>query len=100
MDLVESYRDVLSGLMELYLSSVSIRTNEIMKVLTVVSSIFIPLTFIVGIYGMNFAHDVNGKTLRWNMPELVEPWGYPAVMLFMFALAIFQIIYFKKRRWI
>lgn len=100
MDLVESYRDVLSGLMELYLSSVSIRTNEIMKVLTVVSSIFIPLTFIVGIYGMNFEHEVDGKKLPWNMPELFQPFGYPAVMLFMLGLAIFQLIYFKKRHWI
>ena len=100
MDLIESYRDVISGLMELYLSSVSIRTNEIMKVLTVVSSIFIPLTFIVGIYGMNFAHEVDGKKLPWNMPELYESWGYPTVMLFMLALAVFQIVYFKKRGWL
>jgi magnesium transporter len=100
MDLVESYRDVLSGLMELYLSSVGMRTNEIMKVLTVISSIFIPLTFIVGIYGMNFAPEANGKKLPWNMPELYEPWGYAAVMLFMLGIAIFQIFYFKKRRWL
>ena len=100
MDLVESYRDVLSGLMELYLSSVGIRTNQIMKVLTVISSIFIPLTFIVGIYGMNFAPEVNGKKMPWNMPELYQPWGYVAVMLFMLGIAIFQIIYFKRRRWL
>jgi len=100
MDLVESYRDVLSGLMELYLSNVGIRTNEIMKVLTVISSIFIPLTFIVGVYGMNFAREVDGKKLPWNMPELYQPWGYVAVWLVMLALAIFQIIYFKKRRWL
>jgi magnesium transporter len=100
MDLVESYRDVLSGLMELYLSSVGIRTNEIMKVLTVISSIFIPLTFIVGVYGMNFAREVDGKKLPWNMPELYQPWGYVGVMLFMLALGIFQIFYFKKRRWL
>jgi magnesium transporter len=100
MDLVESYRDVLSGLMELYLSSVGIRTNEIMKVLTVISSIFIPLTFIVGIYGMNFAPEANGKKLPWNMPELYQPWGYVAVMLFMLGVAVFQVFYFKKRRWL
>jgi magnesium transporter len=100
MDLVESYRDVLSGLMELYLSSVGIRTNEIMKVLTVISSIFIPLTFIVGIYGMNFASEANGRKLPWNMPELYQPWGYVAVMLLMLGIAIFQIVYFKKRRWL
>ena len=100
MDLVESYRDVLSGLMELYLSSVGIRTNEIMKVLTVITSIFIPLNFIAGIYGMNFAREVDGKKLPWNMPELYQPWGYLAVMSFMLALAIFQLFYFKKRRWL
>ena len=100
MDLVESYRDVLSGLMELYHSSVGIRTNEIMKVLTVISSIFIPLTFIVGIYGMNFASEADGKKLPWNMPELHRPWGYAAVMLVMLGIAIFQIFYFKRRRWL
>lgn len=99
MDLVESYRDVLSGLMELYLSGVGIRTNQIMKVLTVISSIFIPLTFIVGVYGMNFAREVDGKRLPWNMPELYSPYGYIAVMLFMLSVACFQIYYFKKKRW-
>ena len=63
MDLVESYRDVLSGLMEITISSIGLRTNEIMRVLTVITSIFIPLTFIAGVYGMNFAH----------MPELAQP---------------------------
>jgi magnesium transporter len=100
MDLVESYRDVLSGLMELYLSAVGIRTNEIMRVLTVVTSIFIPLTFIVGVYGMNFAREVDGKKLPWNMPELVSPYGYIGCWAFMLLLAVFQIIYFKKRRWL
>jgi magnesium transporter len=99
MDLVESYRDVLSGLMELYLSSVGIRTNQIMKVLTVISSIFIPLTFIVGVYGMNFAREVDGKRLPWNMPELYQPYGYLAVMLFMLGVACFQVYYFKRKRW-
>jgi len=99
MDLVESYRDVLSGLIELYLSAVGIRTNEIMRVLTVISSIFIPLTFIAGVYGMNFAHEVDGKRLPWNMPELLSPYGYIGCLLFMLAIAIFQIAYFKKKRW-
>ena len=99
MDLVESYRDVLSGLMELYLSSVGTRTNQIMKLLTVISSIFIPLTFIVGIYGMNFASEKDGQKMPWNMPELYQPYGYVAVMLFMFGVAGFQIYYFKKKRW-
>lgn len=100
MDLVESYRDVLSGLMELYLSSVGIRTNEIMRVLTVISSIFIPLTFIAGLYGMNFATEKDGHKLPWNMPELSHPLGYLGCLLFMLAVATFQIFYFKKRRWL
>jgi magnesium transporter len=99
MDLVESYRDVLSGLMELYLSSVGIRTNQIMKVLTVISSIFIPLTFIVGVYGMNFAREVDGRKLPWNMWELYQPYGYIAVWVFMLGVAGFQIYYFRKKRW-
>jgi magnesium transporter len=100
MDLVESYRDVLSGLMELYLSAVGIRTNEIMRVLTVISSVFIPLTFIAGVYGMNFAREVDGRKLPWNMPELFSPYGYLGCLLFMLGVAIFQIVYFKKKRWL
>src|SRR3954468_7306888 len=100
MDLIESYRDVISGLMDLYLSAVGIRTNEIMRVLTVISSIFIPLTFIAGVYGMNFAHEVDGKRLPWNMPELLSPYGYAGCLLFMLAVAVFQIVYFKKRGWL
>ncbi len=100
MDLVESYRDVLSGLMEIYLSSVSMRTNEIMRVLTVISSVFIPLTFIAGLYGMNFAPEYNGKKLPWNMPELHQPLGYLSCLAVMLLIAICQIIYFRKRRWL
>jgi magnesium transporter len=100
MDLVESYRDVLSGLMDLYLSAVGIRTNEIMRVLTVISSVFIPLTFIAGVYGMNFQREVDGKRLPWNMPELYSPYGYIACLLFMLGVAIFQLVYFKKKRWL
>jgi magnesium transporter len=90
MDVVESYRDVLSGLTEIHISSIGLRTNEIMRVLTVISSVFIPLTFIAGVYGMNFAH----------MPELTKPYGYGAVLLLMLAVAVGQILYFKKRRWL
>ena len=100
MDLVESYRDVISGLMDLYLSAVGIRTNEIMRVLTVISSVFIPLTFIAGVYGMNFQREVDGKKLPWNMPELYSPYGYVACLLFMLAVGVFQFIYFKKKRWL
>jgi len=90
MDVVESYRDVLSGLTEIHISSIGLRTNEIMRVLTVMSSIFIPLTFIAGVYGMNFSH----------MPELSKPWGYAACLTLMAIVGIGQWIYFKKRHWI
>ena len=100
MDLVESYRDVLSGLMEIYLSSVSIRTNEIMRVLTIISSVFIPLTFIAGVYGMNFVPESNGRRLPLSMPELYHPLGYIGCLLLMLGVAIFQIVYFKKRGWL
>ena len=100
MDLVESYRDVPSGLMELYLSTVSMRTNEIMRVLTVISSIFIPLTFIVGVYGMNFVPESNGRRLPLSMPELYHPLGYIGCLFLMLGVAIFQIVYFKKRGWL
>lgn len=101
MDLVESYKEVTSGLMELYNSSVSLRTNEVMRVLTVITSIFIPLTFIVGIYGMNFApQTAEGKSLPLNMPELYQPHGYLWVMAIMATIAIVQLILFKKMKWL
>lgn len=90
MDVVESYRDVLSGLTEIHISSIGLRTNEIMRTLTVISAIFIPLTFVAGVYGMNFAH----------MPELAKPWGYFACLALMLIIAVGQLIYFKKRRWL
>ena len=101
MDLVESYRELTSGLMELYHSSVGLRTNEVMRVLTVVTSIFIPLTFIVGVYGMNFAPaDPSGKALPMNMPELYQPHGYIWILVFMAAIAIVQLLIFKKMKWL
>jgi magnesium transporter len=90
MDLVESYRDVLTGLTEVHISSIGLRTNEIMRELTVITVIFIPLTFIAGVYGMNFEH----------MPELAKPWGYGACLLLMLTVAIGQLVYFKKRHWL
>lgn len=96
MDMVETYRELTSGLMDVYLSSVSHRMNEIMKVLTIIATIFIPLTFIVGIYGMNF----NPEVSQWNMPELNSPWGYPAVMLFMLGIAIGMLGYFRHKGWL
>jgi len=90
IDTIESYRDLLSGLMDLYLTTVSNKMNEVMKVLTIMASLFIPLTFIAGIYGMNFEY----------MPELKWPWGYGAVWLVMILLAVMMLIYFKRKRWL
>ena len=95
MDLLESYRDMATGLLDVYLSSVSYRLNEIMRVLTVIATIFIPLTFIVGVYGMNFANDKS----PWAMPELHWYYGYPLVWLFMIAVAGGMLLYFRRRKW-
>lgn len=89
MDTLETYRDLLSGIQELYLSILSNRMNEIMKVLTIISTIFIPLTFLVGVYGMNFQY----------MPELHVTWAYPALWCMMILMATGMVIYFKRKRW-
>ncbi|MFN0053630.1 MAG: magnesium/cobalt transporter CorA [Planctomycetales bacterium] len=96
IDLVETYREVCSDLMDLYLSSISNRMNEIMKVLTVISTIFIPLTFVVGVYGMNF----NGEVSPWNMPELRWYWGYPLCLALMVGITVAQFLFFRRRGWI
>jgi len=90
IDTVETYRDLLSGMLDLYLSSISNRTNEIMKFLTVIGTIFMPLTFLVGVYGMNFKH----------MPELEWNYGYFSLWGFMIALSVTMIIYFRRKRWL
>jgi magnesium transporter len=101
MDLVESYREVSAGLMELYHSSVGLRTNEVMRVLTVITSVFIPLTFIVGVYGMNFAPTAkDGTPLPWNMPELYQPHGYTVTMGVMALIAIVQLYIFRRMKWL
>ena len=101
MDLVESNKELTAGLMELYHSSVGLRTNEVMRVLTVITSIFIPLTFIVGVYGMNFAPETpSGQRLPLNMPELYHPHGYIWLMGIMAAVAVIQLLIFKKIRWL
>lgn len=96
VDLMENYRELASNLMEVYLSSVSNRLNEIMKVLTIISAVFIPLTFIVGVYGMNFHTDVS----PWNMPELTAYYGYPLCWAFMIFISIVQIVYFWRKGWL
>lgn len=95
LDIVETYREVASSLMDVYMSSVSNRMNEVMKTLTVISVIFIPLTFIARVYGMNF----NAEKSPWNMPELNWYWGYPICLLVMLAVASGLVIYFWRRGW-
>jgi magnesium transporter len=90
MDIIEGFRDLATGLMDLYLSSVGMRTNEIMRVLTVISAIFIPLTFLVGLYGMNFE----------NMPELHTHYGYFVLLGVMAVLAIGMVIFVRRKRWL
>jgi len=96
IDTLETYRDVVAGLLDIYLSSLSNRMNEIMKVLTIFAVIFIPLTFIAGVYGMNF----NPESSPWNMPELNWYWGYPLALGLMVALVAAMLIYFKRKRWL
>ena len=96
IDVIETYRELASGLMDVYLSAASNRMNEVMKLLTVISSIFIPLTFIAGIYGMNFNPDAS----PWNMPELNWYWGYPLCWGVMIAIAASLVYYFWRRGWL
>ena len=90
IDTVETFRDMLSGMLDIYLSSVSNRLNAVMKVLTVIATIFMPLTFIVGLYGMNFKY----------MPELEWHWGYPAVIGVMVIIAAWMLVMFKRKKWL
>jgi magnesium transporter len=96
LELLESYREMTSAMLEAYLSSASNRLNEVMRVLTVIATIFMPLTFIVGIYGMNFS--VN-ETSPWAMPELRWHYGYPLVWLAMLAVFAGMLVYFRRRKW-
>jgi magnesium transporter len=96
VDILETFREAARNIMDVYLSSINIRTNEIMRVLTVISSIFIPLTFIAGVYGMNF----DPKLSPFNMPELEWPFGYPFAICLMLAVAVGMIVFFKRKKWI
>jgi magnesium transporter len=89
IDTIEIFRDMLSGMLDIYLSSMSNRMNEVMKVLTIIATLFMPLTFLAGIYGMNFRY----------MPELEQQWGYPAILLLMVGVAILMVVYFKRKKW-
>ena len=90
MDIVESLRDGLAGMFDVYLSSLSNRMNDVMKMLTMIATLFIPITFIAGLYGMNFRF----------MPELQWRWGYPAVLLIMVAIVVGMLVYFRRRKWL
>lgn len=90
IDTVENFRDMIAGMLDIYLSSLSNRLNEVMKVLTIIATIFIPLTFLAGVYGMNFRY----------MPELEWRWSYPVVWAVMLAILITMVGYFKRRRWL
>lgn len=102
IDTVETYRDLLSGMMDLYLSTVSNKMNEVMKTLTIITTIFVPLTFIVGVYGMNFAakDPETGKALPMNMPELYSPHGYLIVWIIMIVIVVGLAIYFRRKKWL
>lgn len=90
IDTIEVYREMLSGMLDIYLSSISNRLNSVMKVLTIIATIFMPLTFIAGIYGMNFKY----------MPELEWRWGYPAVWLLVVVIGLLMLVFFKRKRWL
>jgi len=90
IDSIETYRDMLSGMLDIYLSSISNRMNEIMKVLTIIATVFMPLTFLAGVYGMNFKY----------MPELEWRWGYFALWGVMIAIAIVMLMYFRRKKWL
>ncbi|MEZ4222168.1 MAG: magnesium/cobalt transporter CorA [Polyangiaceae bacterium] len=96
IDVLESLREVPGSLMDVYLSSVSNRMNEVMKVLTVIATVFIPLTFVSSIYGMNF----DPKSSPFNMPELTWYWGYPFALLLMALIAVGLLVYFRRQGWL
>ncbi len=101
IDLIESMRETATSLLDLYLSLMSNKMNEVMKTLTIISAIFIPLTFIAGVYGMNFAHQnpETGQVFKTNMPELYMANGYVYVMGLMLVIAVGQIWYFGRKGW-
>jgi magnesium transporter len=90
IDSIETYQEILSNLIDIYLSSVSYRLNEVMKLLTIIATVFIPLTFIVGLYGMNFKY----------FPELEWRWSYPLLWVVMLSIVGFMLLYFRRRKWL
>jgi magnesium transporter len=90
IDAIETFRDMISGMMDMYMSSISNRMNEVMKVLTIIATIFIPMTFLAGIYGMNFKF----------MPELEWAWAYPFLWVVMITMFLSMVAYFKRKKWL
>ncbi|GGG20143.1 magnesium/cobalt transporter CorA [Pontibacter amylolyticus] len=101
IDLIDSHKEMSTSLVELYMSTVNNRMNEIMKVLTIISSIFIPLSFIAGLYGMNFSRQdpETGEVFRLSMPELYLPYSYPTLIILMTTLVMVQLYLFYKKGW-
>jgi magnesium transporter len=97
LDLLETYRDMTAGMLDVYLSSISHRLNEIIRLLTVISTVFIPLTFVAGVYGMNFGRDIPKSPLA--MPELDWYYGYPLFWLVIVGIVVGMVAYFKHKRW-
>lgn len=96
MDILETYREIASGLIDIYISSISVKLNETMKVLTVIATVFMPLSFIASLYGMNF----DRQTSPWNMPELGWKYGYPFSLLLMAVSAGALVWYFRRKGWL
>ena len=89
LETIEGYRDMVSGMLDIYLSSVSNKLNEVMKVLTIIATIFIPITFLTGVFGMNFK----------DMPVLDLPFAFPGSLILMGCVAVFLLLYFRKKNW-
>jgi magnesium transporter len=90
IETIETFRDLLSRILDIYLSSISNRINSVMKVLTIIATIFMPLTFMAGVYGMNFKY----------MPELERRWGYPLIVMVMAFIGISMLVYFRRKKWL
>ena len=96
LDAADTYRELTADLRDYYMSTMNNSMNEVMKLLTIISTIFIPLSFIAGVYGMNFDNEVS----HWNMPELKWYFGYPFAVAIMFTVAIGLLIAFRRKKWI
>jgi magnesium transporter len=96
MDLIETHREHSTSILDSYLTSINTRLNEVIRVLTVISTIFLPLNFLVGVYGMNFSHPDS----PWAMPELTSYYGYPMVWGMIISVIVGMLYFFRRRKWI